>query len=151
VAVTGSREPFVPLLLEADESEQVLRGYLDDGELFELRAEGRPVGVALLLRDDDAVEIKNIALSASERGRGLGRAAIEAIAAYASTRGARRLLVGTADVSAGTIAFYGACGFASAGIRARFFDAYPHPVVEDGRVAHDMVLFERALLAGDDG
>jgi GNAT superfamily N-acetyltransferase len=151
VAVTGSRERFVPLLLEADESEPILRGYLDDGELFELRAEGRPVGVALLLRDDDVIEIKNIALTASERGRGLGRAAIEAIAAYASTRGARRLLVGTADVSAGAIAFYGACGFASAGIRPRFFDAYPHPVVEDGRVAHDMVLFERALMAGDDG
>ena len=141
----------MPLLLEADESEPVLRGYLDDGELFELRAEGRPVGVALLLRDGDAVEIKNIALGVSERGRGLGRAAIEAIAAYAATRGARRLLVGTADVSAGAIAFYGACGFRNAGVRDRFFDAYPHPVVEDGRVAHDMILFERTLTAGDDG
>ena len=49
------------------------------------------------------------------------------------------------------IAFYGACGFRNVGVRARFFDAYPHPVVEDGRVAHDMVLFERALTAGDDG
>lgn len=151
MAVTASREPFVPLLLEADESEPVLRGYLDDGELFELRADGRAVGVALLLRDGDAVEIKNIALAASERGRGLGRAAIEAIATYAATRGARRLLVGTADVSVGTIAFYGACGFRDAGVRARFFDAYPQPVVEDGRVARDMVLFERALVAGNDG
>ena len=149
--MTGSREPFVPLLLEADESEPVLRGYLDDGELFELRAEGRAVGVALLLRDDDAVEIKNIALGASERGRGLGRAAIVAIAAYAAERGARGLLVGTADVGAGAIACYGACGFRNAGVRVRFFDAYPHPVVEDGHVAHDMVLFERVLMAGDAG
>ena len=34
---------------------------------------------------------------------------------YAATRGARRLLVGTADVSADAIAFYGACGFPECG------------------------------------
>lgn len=145
VPVAGSREPFVPVLLEADESEAVLRGYLDDGSLFELREAGRTIGVALLLRDGDAVEIKNIALYPGERGRGLGRGAIDAIAAHARADGARLLTVGTADASVGTIAFYRACGFRDAGTRAGFFDAYPEPVVEDGRVAHDMVLFERAL------
>jgi ribosomal protein S18 acetylase RimI-like enzyme len=137
----------VPLLLEADESEPVLRGYLGQGELFELRAAGRPVGVVLLLREDDEVEIKNIAVRATERGRGVGRGAIEAIAGHAADVGARRLVVGTADVSTGTIAFYRACGFTPAGVRARFFDVYPSPIVEDGRVAHDMVLFERSLVA----
>ena len=149
VQVAGSREPFVPLLLEADESEAVLRGYLESGGLFELREAGRAIGVVLLLDDGDAVEIKNIALRASERGRGAGRSAIDAIAAHAHAAGARLLTVGTADVSAGTIAFYRACGFHDAGVRAGFFDAYPEPVVEDGRVAHDMVLFERTLALED--
>ena len=151
VPVVGVREPFVPLLLEADESEAVLRGYLADGDLFELREAGRTIGVALLLREGDMVEIKNIALEASERGRGLGRDAIDAIAAHARADGARVLTVGTADVSVGTIAFYRACGFRDAGVRAAFFDAYPEPVVEDGRVAHDMVLFQRALDPTDGG
>jgi len=148
VPVAGSREPFVPLLLEADESEAVLRGYLEDGSLFELREAGRAVGVVLLLHDGDAVEIKNIALRPDERGRGSGRGAVDAIAAHARAGGAHLLTVGTADVSAGTIAFYRACGFRDAGVRAGFFDTYPEPVVEDGRVAHDMVLFERALDPG---
>jgi GNAT superfamily N-acetyltransferase len=138
----------VPLLLEADESEPVLRAYLDEGELFELRADGRSVGVVLLLRERDAIEIMNIALREEERGRGFGRGALEAIADHAVGAGVRRLVVGTADVSAGTIAFYLACGFVRAGARVGFFDTYPRPVVEDGRVAHDMVLFERALDVG---
>src|SRR5207248_493709 len=32
--VEGSRELFLPLLLEADESEPIVRTYLEDGELF---------------------------------------------------------------------------------------------------------------------
>ncbi|HTG47289.1 MAG TPA: GNAT family N-acetyltransferase, partial [Actinomycetota bacterium] len=67
---------------------------------------------------------------------------------HARASGAHRLVVGTADVSAGTIAFYRACGFADAGVRAGSFDVYPEPVVEGGRVAHDMVLFERRLDGG---
>ena len=149
--MTGSREPFVPLLLEADESEPVLRGYLDDGELFELRAEGRPVGVALLLRDGDAVEIKNIALARvgawprSRPGVDRGDRGVRDHRGRTPTprrhRGRQRRRRSRSTKRAGS---------ASAGVRARFFDAYPHPVVEDGRVAHDMVLFERALTAGDD-
>jgi hypothetical protein len=47
-SVTGDRAAFMPLLLEADESERVVRAYLNDGELLELVVAGEPVGVALL-------------------------------------------------------------------------------------------------------
>ena len=150
--VDGDRGAFIPLLLEADESEPMVRGYLEDGELFELTADsGGPaaaeaVGVVLLtLTEPDALEIKNIALRAEHRGRGLGRAAIGAIAAEARSRGAGRLLVGTADSSVGTIAFYRACGFRDAGRLEGFFDTYPEPVIEDGVQAHGMILFEMSL------
>jgi ribosomal protein S18 acetylase RimI-like enzyme len=143
---TADREALVPLLLEADESEPVLREYLHRGDLYRILLEGELVGAVLLIPEgSDAVEIKNIALAEEHRGRGLGRAAIEAVAERAREGGAARLLVGTADSSAGTIAFYRRVGFRDAGRVEGFFDAYPEPVVEDGVVAHDMVRFEMEL------
>jgi len=144
--IEGDRAGFVPLLLEADESESVVRAYLNDGELLELLANGQPVGVVLLTTPEPAaIEIKNIAITREYRGVGLGRSAITCIAARARAQGANRLLVGTSDSSSGTIAFYRACGFHDAGRIEGFFDTYPDPVVEDGVQAHDMVRFEMFL------
>lgn len=144
--LAADREALVPLLLEADESEPVLRGYLHEGDLYRILADREPIGAVLLIREaSDAVEIKNLALWPAHRGRGLGRAAIEAVAGLAREAGAVRLLVGTADSSVGTTAFYRRVGFHDAGRLAGFFDDYPEPVVEDGIAAHDMVRFEMEL------
>jgi len=140
------REALVPLLLEADESEPVLREYLHRGDLYRIVLEGELVGAVLLIPEGPGdVEIKNIALSEERRGLGLGRAAVEAVADLVRASGAARLLVGTADSSFGTIAFYRHVGFRDAGRIEGFFDAYPEPVVEDGVVAHDMVRFVMEL------
>ena len=145
-SVDGDRGAFLPLLLDADESESVVRAYLNDGELLELVANGQPIGVALLTSPEPAaIEIKNIAIRDEYRGQGIGRAAIGRLAARARACGAERLLVGTADSSGRTIAFYLACGFRDVGRIAGFFDAYPEPVVEDGVHAHDMVRFQMNL------
>ena len=144
--VSGGRSRFIPLLLEADGSEPMLRAYLDQGELYELVSSDAPIGVVLLVpAKQDALEIKNIALGVEQRGRGLGRAAIEAIVDLARTRGAKCLMVGTADSSSGTAAFYRTCGFRDAGRIEGFFDDYPEPVIEDGVRAHDMLRFEMVL------
>ena len=139
------RERLVPLLLEADESEPVLRGYLHEGDLYRIVADDREIGAVLLIPEGDGLEVKNIALAEASRGLGFGRAAIAAVAELARGAGAVRLVVGTADSSSGTIAFYRRVGFRDAGRLVGFFDAYPDPVVEDGVVAHDMVRFEMEL------
>jgi ribosomal protein S18 acetylase RimI-like enzyme len=145
-SVDGDRAAFVPLLLEADESESVVRAYLNDGELLEIVANGQPVGVALLTSPEPgAIEIKNIAIRREYRAQGIGRTAIGCLAARARGRGVDRLLVGTADSSGRTIAFYLACGFRGVGRIAGFFDTYPDPVIEEGVQAHDMVRFEMFL------
>jgi ribosomal protein S18 acetylase RimI-like enzyme len=142
----SDREALVPLLLEADESEPVLREYLHRGDLYRILLEDELVGAVLLIPEgSDGVEIKNIALAEEHRGLGLGRAAIEAVVELVRQAGAARLLVGTADSSIGTIAFYRHVGFRDAGRIEAFFDAYPEPVVEGGIVAHDMVRFEMEL------
>jgi ribosomal protein S18 acetylase RimI-like enzyme len=139
------RERHLPLLLEADESEQHMRVYLDRGQLLEICNAGGMIGVTVLVREADEVEIWNIALSEGYRGRGLGRAAIGAIADRCRRDGASRLTVGTSDCSLGTIAFYRKVGFRFAGVRQGYFDTYPVAVVENGIRARDMVMFQMPL------
>jgi ribosomal protein S18 acetylase RimI-like enzyme len=145
-----ARAPFdherhLPLLLEADDAEEHIHGYLDRGRLFEIREADALIGVAVLVDDGDAVEIWNIALSEEHRGRGFGRRVIELIAGRCRQEGASRLTVGTADCSIGTIAFYRKVGFRFAAVRKGYFDGYPVRVVEDGIRARDMVMFEMEL------
>jgi ribosomal protein S18 acetylase RimI-like enzyme len=145
-SIDGDRAAFVPLLLEADESESVVRAYLNDGELLEIVANGQSVGVVLLTSPEPAaIEIKNIAIRRAYRGHGIGRTVVGCLAARARECDADRLLAGTADSSGPTIAFYLACGFRDVGRIDGFFDTYPEPVVEHGVQAHDMVRFEMIL------
>ena len=145
VPVPFERERHLPLLLEADDAEEHMRGYLDRGQLFEIRDADALIGVAVLVDDGDACEIWNIALSEEQRGRGAGRRAIDLIAGRCRKRGASRLTVGTSDCSLGTIAFYRKVGFRFAGVRKGYFDHYPMVVVENGIRARDMVMFEMEL------
>jgi ribosomal protein S18 acetylase RimI-like enzyme len=138
-------ERHLPLLREADDVEEHILGYLDRGQLFEIRDADALIGVAALVADSDAVEIWNIALSEDHRGRGFGRRAIGLIAERCREEGASRLTVGTSDCSLGTIAFYRKVGFRFAGVRKGYFDDYPVVVVENGIRARDMVMFEMEL------
>jgi ribosomal protein S18 acetylase RimI-like enzyme len=113
------RERHLLLLLEADDAEEHMRGYLDRGELLEIHGADGMIGVAVLVREADEVEIWNIALAEDYRGRGLGRVAIAAIADRCTRAGASHLTVGTSDCSLGTIAFYRKAGFRFAGVRSR--------------------------------
>jgi GNAT superfamily N-acetyltransferase len=89
-SVDDDRTVFVPLLLEADESEPVVRAYLNDGDLLEFVATGQPVGVVLLTFPEPAtVEIRNIAIRREYRGQGTGRAEITSVAARAKETGSR--------------------------------------------------------------
>jgi ribosomal protein S18 acetylase RimI-like enzyme len=140
------RERHLPLLLEADDVEEHVHGYLDRGQLFEIRDAETLIGVAVLVDDSDACEIWNIALAEEHRGRGSGRRAIELIAEECREQGSSRLTVGTSDCSLGTIAFYRKVGFRFAGVRRGYFDDYPVVVVENGIRARDMVMFEMELV-----
>jgi ribosomal protein S18 acetylase RimI-like enzyme len=140
------RERHLPLLLEADDVEEHIHGYLDRGQLFEIRDAETLIGVAVLVVDGDACEIWNIALAEEHRGHGSGRRAIELIAGECREQGSSRLTVGTSDCSLGTIAFYRKVGFRFAEVRKGYFDDYPVAVVENGIRARDMVMFEMELV-----
>lgn len=143
--VDDDRSAFMPLLLEADESEAVVLTYLEEGELFSLADDGIEVGVVLLISQDRALEIRNLAVDEASRGRGIGTQAIEAITDLARDRGYERLLVGTANSSLETLSFYQRCGFRIAGVRRGFFDSYPDQIWEDGIRARDFIEMEMEL------
>jgi ribosomal protein S18 acetylase RimI-like enzyme len=143
--VDGGRESWIPLLLEADDAETIVRSYLDRGELLAIREDGRDVGVALLLREGDRCEIKNLAISPERRGRGLGTQAIELIAQRSRDGGATKLVVGTANSSLPTIRFYQRAGFRMSHVVRGFFDGYPEPIWEQGIRARDMIVFDMEL------
>lgn len=148
--VSRNRDRFLPLLLEADAVETIVRSYMYDGVLFAIAEDGVEIGVALIVTHDDdahARELKNLAVAPSHRDRGLGGEAVAALAERLRAEGVTRLVVGTAETSADALRFYRRCGFREFGRRVGFFDTYPEPVVEGGIVAHDMVMLQMDLSA----
>jgi ribosomal protein S18 acetylase RimI-like enzyme len=143
--VGGNRAGWIPLLLEADDSEVVVRSYLDEGELLTIRAAADVLGIVLLLREGDEVEVKNIAIVSERRGQRLGRRALAMIAERSRAAGASSLVVGTADSAPETIGFHERSGFRTYSVRAGFFDAYPEPIYVDGVLTHDMVMLRMEL------
>ncbi|MFN8590089.1 MAG: GNAT family N-acetyltransferase [Thermomicrobiales bacterium] len=143
-----SREPFLPLLLLADEPEP-LRQYLNDGDLYVLEDADEPRGVALLLPvpdEPDAVELKAVAVDASQHNRGLGQWLLAGVLADQRRRGLRRAIVGTSNAGIGQIAFYQKAGFRLWRIERDYFTpekGYNPDVREYGLPHRDMVWFDQ--------
>jgi ribosomal protein S18 acetylase RimI-like enzyme len=146
-AVEGDRASWLPLLLEADEFEAIVRGYLDDGTLLAIHEAGSDVGVVLLIGEGggEEIEIKNLAVAPEHQRRDVGRDAIGLIVERSRAAGARSLIVGTANSGLGTLRFYQRSGFRIDSVRAGFFDAYPTPIWEEGVRARDMVMLRMEL------
>ncbi|MGD2198571.1 GNAT family N-acetyltransferase [Lysinibacillus fusiformis] len=145
--VNGSREPFLPQLLLADESEEAIRKYLDEGTLFEVKCGEQLAGVALLIpQSQTTIELKNIAIVPKFQGKGLGKEVLRQLTAICEKEGYQTLLVGTANSSIDNIAFYQKAGFRMETIEKDFFRDYPEPIYENGIRALDMIFFTKQLL-----
>lgn len=157
VAVAEGRERYRGLLLEADEQWDMVERYLYRGELFVLVADDSDVfdaqaARACMVVTDEGVmadglrvaEIKNLAVAAAWRRRGLGQAMLEfAARRFGATHDA--LQVGTGE-SPLTLPFYEACGFSRSHVVPRFFtEHYDHPIIEAGVQLVDMVYLRRML------
>ena len=142
--ISTGKETFLPLLLEADPSEAMIRRYLDGGELYALNVRGRTACVAVILRDADGEwELMNLATAPDLRGRGHATRLLNHLFKLLSPR-ARRLRVGTSPANVG---FYERLGFRREGVREGFFaDNYPEPIIEDGQPLRDMIVLCKALL-----
>ena len=146
-----SREPYVALLLLADEPAP-LRAYLDDGELYVLRDQaGTPLGVTLVLPwqdEDTTAELKAVAVDASTHNRGLGQRMVRGVLDDLRARGTTRVMVGTSNAGIGQIAFYQKAGFRILCIERDYFTlekGYDPEERENGLSHRDMVWFDQRL------
>lgn len=140
------RTDYIGWLLLADDSENAVRSYLDYGDLYIIHIEEQVVGVMLFVAlSDQSVELKNMALAENQRGKGIGKKAIEAAVKLYKDNGFKLMNVGTANSSIDNLAFYQKAGFRMFSIIKDYFADYDPPVYEHGIRGLDLVMFEREL------
>ncbi len=142
--ITVGKKRYLPLLLLADEQEDMIDRYLDRGTLYVLDDNGVKALCVVTDEGGGVLELKNLAVEPSFQRRGYGRRMIrfleETYAGAFST-----LRVGTGD-SPLTLPFYEACGFHRTYTVPNFFlDHYDHPIVECGKQLVDMVYLEKSI------
>ncbi len=142
--VRSDKKQYLPLLLLADEQENMIDRYLERGMLFILDDRGLKAECVITEESKDILEIKNIAVVPAYQGMGYGKALIDFIVRrYRSQYSV--LQVGTGD-SPLTVPFYEKCGFVRSHIVKDFFTThYDHPIIECGSQLKDMVYLRRSL------
>jgi len=145
--VLTDKKRYLELLLLGDEQESMIDRYLERGEMFLLKDDGRIKAVCVVTDEgEDTCELKNIAVTPDAQRHGYGKTLIKFLTTYYSGI-YDRMLVGTGDVPS-TVGFYLHCGFTySHRIENFFTDHYDHIIIEDGIRLTDMVYFEYDLKA----
>jgi ribosomal protein S18 acetylase RimI-like enzyme len=139
----GERERFLPLLLLADESEQQVRSYFQQGDLYAYGSGDAVAGIVLVIPDEhDARELKAVAIDRTEQSRGIGKRMLAEVLVDLRRRGVRKVVVGTANAGIGQLAFYQKVGFRLSHIERDFFSparGYPAAMEDNGIRLRDMV------------
>jgi ribosomal protein S18 acetylase RimI-like enzyme len=145
---TGPRSELRALFEEAEDSTAQLNAYIDAGEVLVARAGDGVVGHLQLVDQGDAGEIKNMAVAAACRGRGIGRRLIDAAIELARAKDHSTLAVATAAADVGNLRFYQRAGFRMRAVeRDAFMPAvgYPEEIVVDGIRLRDRVWLQLDL------
>jgi lactoylglutathione lyase len=146
---TGARGHLRALFEAAEDSAAELDSYIDAGEVVVAIASQRVVGHLQLIDDgSDASEIKNMAVEAAYRRRGIGRRLIEAAIDLTRARGRSTLTVATAAADVGNLRFYQLAGFRMRNVERDAFTpavGYPPGMVVDGIRLRDRVWLDLDL------
>lgn len=141
----GAREKLLDLLLLADEDQDVVMGYINEGKLFEINENNKRAGVIQIIECEGYYEIKNIAIIPELQGQGIGKKALRFVERISYDDGAQLMKVGTANSSISNIAFYQKAGYRLDLITHDFFTDYKEPIFENGIQAIDMLYFAKEL------
>ena len=142
--ITDNKKQYLPLLLLADEQEDMIDKYLERGTMYVLDEDGVKAECVVTDEGEGILEIKNLATEPDYQGKGYGRALIEFLAEnYAGKYSV--LQVGTGE-SPLTVPFYEKCGFTyHHRIKNFFTEHYDHPIYEGGVRLADMVYLQRRI------
>jgi len=142
IEITENKKEYLDLLMLADEQEEMIDRYLERGMMYVLDDQGIKCECVVTDEGNGVLEIKNIATTPKDQGKGYAKALIDfIIRRYREQYDVLR--VGTGD-SPLTIPFYEKCGFVRSGVIPGFFtENYDHPIYEGGVQLTDMVILQR--------
>lgn len=144
IEVRENKKIYLPLLLLADEQEDMIDRYIERGRMYVLEDDGVCSECVVTDEGGGVLEIKNIATAPEVQGRGYAQRLIHFLEETYRDEFSM-LQVGTGD-SPLTIPFYERCGFVRSHRIANFFiDHYDHPIIEDGVQLVDMVYLRKKL------
>ena len=147
---TGPRGELRRLFAMAEDSTAQLDSYLDAGQVLVAVAGDRVVGHLQLVDADDAhhSEIKNMAVEPSSRGRGVGRALLEAAVDLVRAQRRSLVVVATAAADIDNLRFYQRAGFRMRSVERDAFapiNGYPPHSSLDGIELRDRVWLDRCV------
>ena len=140
-----NKRDYLPLLLLADEQENMINLYLDRGTMFVLEEDGIIKGECVVTDEGDSVlEIQNLAVAQEYQGKGYGKPLIEYVVNRYKNR-YKVLQVGTGD-SPLTVPFYEHCGFVQHHVIKNYIaDHYDQPIFEGGKQLIDKIYLRMKL------
>lgn len=144
----GDRRELIALFRHADDSDQQILSYLDDGIIFVARDGGRAIGHVQMIGSGETWELKSIAVDPAYRASGLGRRLASSAQDHAARRGARRIILSTATADIALLRFYQRLGFRMFRIQRDVFSeaaGYPPEILSDGIRVLDQVWFDKTV------
>ena len=141
--ITDGKRVYLPLLLLADPSEEMVNRYLPQGDFYVLFSDGIPVCEAVVIRlNAEECELKNLATDENHQKQGYAARMIHYLCEQYQGK-FQRMLVGTSEEN---IVFYKNNGFRFSHVVKNFFtDYYPEPIYENGKQLCDMTYFVKPL------
>ena len=139
-----NKKRFLPLLLLADEQEDMIDRYLEQGTMYVLEDGGVKAECVVTDEGGGILELKNLAVEPESQRKGYGKALIDFLVCKYKGRYSV-LQVGTGD-SPLTIPFYEKCGFVRSHKIENFFtDNYDHPIYECGVQLTYMIYLQKYI------
>jgi len=144
ITVKEDKKAYLPLLLLADEQEDMIDRYLDRGAMYVLRDPDVTCVCVVTDEGNGVLEVKNLATAPQYQRSGYGRAMLAYLAETYRDRYSI-LQVGTGE-SPLTIPFYEKCGFVRSHRVENFFtEHYDHPIYECGIQLVDMIYLRKRI------
>ena len=125
--VEDDKQEFMDLLLIGDGSVDMIVRYLEPGSLHVGSMDNKDIAVIVTVENNDgSVEIKNLAVDAAFRRRGIGRKMLEYVEKLYPDK---RIILGTGETPS-TLRFYRSCGYWYSHRIPNFLtDNYPNSIV----------------------
>ena len=142
--VVNDKEKYLNLLLEADPEEDVVKAYLDKGDMFVGIVDGKAVAEIVITKvKNDECELKNIATLPEARGNGYAQKLIKYV--FEEYKGKyKKMIVGTTE---NMIPYYVLNGFTRYHhtVKNFFVDNYKEPIYDGDLHCIDMYYYYKDL------